>query len=138
MIRNSHQSLSVIIFLLLNLIGTHPVQTVDIAYQTGAREVTVICTFLQESLASGCSVVVQCAENFEQKVTIPRGIGMVAVSGTITGIPSGHCDVLAYDIDEAGISGDHVAANNSFSVVIMDAFSQAPTFSTGLLEYDSL
>ena len=123
---------------MLNLIGTHPVQAVDIAYQTGAREVTVICTFLQESLASGCSVVVQCSENFKQEVTIYRGISVVAVSDTITGIPSGPCDVLAYDIDEAGMLGSHVAANNSFLVVIMDAFSQAPTFSTGLLEYDSL
>ena len=98
----------------------------------------MICTFLQESLASGCSVVLQCAENFEQEVTINRGISVVAVSDTITGIPSGPCDVLAYDIDEAGMLGNHVAANNSFSVVIMDASSQVPTFSTGSLEYDSL
>ena len=96
----------------------------------------MICTFLQESLASGCFVVVQCAEDFKRRVTIPRGISVVAVSDTITGIPSGACDVLAYDVDKDGIVGNFVAANNSFQVVITDITTQTPSVSTGVLDFN--
>ena len=133
MITHEDLSTGVFFFRLLNSVGTHPVQAVDIVYQMGASEVTMICTFLQESLASGCLVVVQCAENFKQEVTISRGISVVAVSDIITGIPSGACDVLAYDVNEAGMVGNYMAANNSFEVVIMDVITQTPSASTGML-----
>ena len=107
-------------FSLLNSVGTHPVQDVDISYQPGAREVTVICTFLQESLASGCSVVVRCTESYTREVQILRGVSTVAVSDIITDIPGGDCDVQAYDIDKDGVVGIFAAANNSFEAVIMD------------------